>query len=83
MTDETLIADLVRAGVAADLVGRVANALAVSSVRDNVRDMVREYERARKQKQRGNHDKSGGKQTMSAAVSMSEQAKNRRQKRKL
>jgi hypothetical protein len=51
MTDATLIADLVRAGVGADLVGRVSNALL--NVRDNVRDKsVKEHERERKRKWR-------------------------------
>lgn len=51
MTDETLIADMVRAGVDPELIGRVANALL--NVRDNVRDIaVKEHERKRKRKWR-------------------------------
>lgn len=51
MTDETLIADMVRAGVDPELIGRVANALL--NVRDNVRDnAVKEHERTRKRKWR-------------------------------
>jgi hypothetical protein len=51
MSDAALIADLVRAGVDPELVGRVANALL--DVRDNVRDKaVKEHERTRKRKWR-------------------------------
>lgn len=51
MTDATLIADMVRAGVDPELIGRVSNALL--NVRDNVRDnAVKEHERTRKRKWR-------------------------------
>ncbi len=75
MNDPTLIADLVRAGVDADLVARVAAALS-GTVRDNVRDIVREYERGRNERQRKNPTKSGGKQTMSAPGSEAETVEN-------
>ena len=61
MTDETLIADLVRAGVSPELVGRVAKAVSDATmslnVRDIVRDMSREYERDRKRDYRANKRK--------------------------
>ena len=58
MNDETLITDLIRAGVSAELVGRVVNAIADVTmsqiVRDNVPDMSRTYERERKRRYRAN-----------------------------
>lgn len=75
MTDQTLIADLVRAGVDAGLVGRVAAALS-GTVRDKVRDIIREHERVRKREQRKRLIKSSGKQTMSALKSDAESRKN-------
>lgn len=56
MTDETLIADLVRAGVDPDLIGRVANAIAeayaASAVSANVGRFVDESADRRRQKDR-------------------------------
>lgn len=59
MRDETLVADLIRAGVAPDLVGRVANALVVASadvgrrtadaVAERRRNSDREYQRKRRE----------------------------------
>jgi hypothetical protein len=69
LNDPALLADLVRAGLAPDLVARVAVAIETMSrnvpdnVPDNIRDTVRKYERERKRKLR----KSSGKQTMSAS----------------
>jgi hypothetical protein len=65
MSDETLIEDLVRAGVSAEMIGRVANAIAHAGmsqiVRDIVRDTKREYERVRKQEWRSKSRKLQGK----------------------
>ena len=70
MNDPTLLSDLVRAGLSADLVNRVAEALL--NVRDSpghVRDIVRAYETGRRRKHRESVKKSSGKQTMSASSS--------------
>lgn len=64
MKDATLIADLVRAGLTAELVGRVVNEITASMSGTNVRDSIRTYETLRKRNQR----KTGGKQTMSAPI---------------
>ena len=64
MRDVELIADLVRAGVSAELVGRVVNEITATMSGTNVRDNIRVYETVRKRNQR----KSGGKQTMSAPI---------------
>lgn len=70
-SDLTLIADLVRAGVSPDLIGRVAAALS-GTVRDNVRDIVKGYERERKLVYRKKSKISSGKQTMSASTNASD-----------
>lgn len=60
MSDETLIADLVLAGLAPELIGRVSNAIAAATLEGVSRTMsrtndetVRTYERRRKREQRG------------------------------
>lgn len=68
MRDMTLIADLARAGLDPDLIGRVVNEITTSMSGTNVRDSIRTYETLRKRNQR----KSGGKQTMSAPIEPTE-----------
>lgn len=53
MPDDTLIADLIHAGVSPELVGRVANAIAMSGTMSGTSaGAVRQYERDRKQEWR-------------------------------
>jgi hypothetical protein len=67
-----LIADLVRAGVAPDLIGRVAALPVVPdlsrTLREIVPDIIKEYAAERKRAQREISTKSGSKQTMAALV---------------
>lgn len=75
MIDVDLITDLIRAGVAPELVGRVVNEITATMSRTNVPDKsgttAREYERVRKREQRKLLKQEAllaGKQTMSGAT---------------